>query len=41
MIFFEPEKHDKGLMPWDPFKGMVVPRPIWASRPTMARITAR
>ena len=32
MIFFEPEKRDKGLLPWDPFKGVVVPRPIgWIS----------
>ena len=32
MIFFEPEKRDKKLFPWDPFKGVVVPRPIgWIS----------
>ena len=32
MIFFEPEQRDRKLMPWDPFKGVVVPRPIgWIS----------
>jgi flavin reductase (DIM6/NTAB) family NADH-FMN oxidoreductase RutF len=32
MIFFEPEDRDRELFPWDPFKGMVVPRPIgWIS----------
>ena len=32
MIFFEPENRDKKLFPWDPFKGVVVPRPIgWIS----------
>jgi len=32
MIFFEPESRDKKLFPWDPFKGVVVPRPIgWIS----------
>lgn len=32
MIFFEPESRDRGLLPWDPFKGVVVPRPIgWVS----------
>lgn len=32
MIFFEPEGRDRGLLPWDPFKGVVVPRPIgWVS----------
>lgn len=32
MIFFEPEKRDRELFPWDPFKGVVVPRPIgWIS----------
>lgn len=32
MIFFEPESRDRGLLPWDPFKGVVVPRPIgWIS----------
>jgi flavin reductase (DIM6/NTAB) family NADH-FMN oxidoreductase RutF len=32
MVFFEPEQRDRGLFPWDPFKGVVVPRPIgWIS----------
>jgi flavin reductase (DIM6/NTAB) family NADH-FMN oxidoreductase RutF len=32
MIFFEPDKRDRALLPWDPFKGVVVPRPIgWIS----------
>jgi flavin reductase (DIM6/NTAB) family NADH-FMN oxidoreductase RutF len=32
MIFFEPEARDRKLLPWDPFKGLVVPRPIgWIS----------
>jgi flavin reductase (DIM6/NTAB) family NADH-FMN oxidoreductase RutF len=32
VIFFEPEQRDRKLMPWDPFKGIVVPRPIgWIS----------
>jgi flavin reductase (DIM6/NTAB) family NADH-FMN oxidoreductase RutF len=32
MIFFEPESRDRALLPWDPFKGVVVPRPIgWIS----------
>jgi flavin reductase (DIM6/NTAB) family NADH-FMN oxidoreductase RutF len=32
VIFFEPEQRDRQLMPHDPFKGMVVPRPIgWIS----------
>ena len=32
MIFFEPEQRDRQLLPHDPFKGMVVPRPIgWIS----------
>jgi flavin reductase (DIM6/NTAB) family NADH-FMN oxidoreductase RutF len=32
MTFFEPDKRDKALFPWDPFKGVVVPRPIgWIS----------
>jgi flavin reductase (DIM6/NTAB) family NADH-FMN oxidoreductase RutF len=32
LIFFEPESRDKKLFPWDPFKGVVVPRPIgWIS----------
>src|SRR5262245_6670659 len=28
MIFFEPQKRDKSLFPHDPFKALVVPRPI-------------
>jgi flavin reductase (DIM6/NTAB) family NADH-FMN oxidoreductase RutF len=36
MIFFEPKQRDRSLMPHDPFKGMIVPRPIgWIS--TMSR----
>lgn len=32
MTFFEPESRDRKLFPWDPFKGVVVPRPIgWIS----------
>jgi len=32
MMFFEPESRDRKLFPWDPFKGVVVPRPIgWIS----------
>ena len=32
MTFFEPESRDKGVFPWDPFKGVVAPRPIgWIS----------
>jgi flavin reductase (DIM6/NTAB) family NADH-FMN oxidoreductase RutF len=32
MIFYEPKNRDKAMFPWDPFKGMVVPRPIgWIS----------
>jgi flavin reductase (DIM6/NTAB) family NADH-FMN oxidoreductase RutF len=32
VIFFEPEQRDRKLLPWDPFKGVVVPRPIgWIS----------
>ena len=32
MTFFEPENRDRKLFPWDPFKGVVVPRPIgWIS----------
>ncbi|HUK04558.1 MAG TPA: flavin reductase family protein [Burkholderiales bacterium] len=32
MIFFEPEARDRALLPFDPFKGLVVPRPIgWIS----------
>src|SRR5215213_3220589 len=28
MIFFEPQQRDKALFPHDPFKALVVPRPI-------------
>ena len=36
MIFFEPKNRDRKLFPWDPFKGVIVPRPIgWVS--TMSR----
>ena len=28
MIFFEPQKRDRNLFPHDPFKALVVPRPI-------------
>ena len=39
MIFFEPEKRDRSLFPHDPFKGVIVPRPIgWIS--TMSRAGA-
>lgn len=32
MIFFEPQQRDKSLFPHDPFKALVVPRPIgWIS----------
>ena len=32
MTFFEPDQRDRTLMPHDPFKGVVVPRPIgWIS----------
>ena len=32
MIFFEPKNRDRKLFPWDPFKGVIVPRPIgWVS----------
>lgn len=32
MIFFEPKKRDRTLFPHDPFKGVIVPRPIgWIS----------
>jgi len=32
MTFFEPETRDRKVFPWDPFKGVVVPRPIgWIS----------
>lgn len=28
MIFFEPHQRDKNVFPHDPFKALVVPRPI-------------
>jgi flavin reductase (DIM6/NTAB) family NADH-FMN oxidoreductase RutF len=32
MIFFEPKDRDRALLPHDPFKGVIVPRPIgWIS----------
>jgi flavin reductase (DIM6/NTAB) family NADH-FMN oxidoreductase RutF len=32
MIFYEPEKRDRALLPHDPFKSLVAPRPIgWIS----------
>lgn len=32
MIFFEPHKRDKSIFPYDPFKAMIVPRPVgWIS----------
>ncbi|MGH8733057.1 MAG: flavin reductase family protein [Burkholderiales bacterium] len=32
MIFYEPQRRDKSLFPHDPFKALVVPRPIgWIS----------
>jgi flavin reductase (DIM6/NTAB) family NADH-FMN oxidoreductase RutF len=32
MIFYEPAGRDKKLFPWDPFKGIIAPRPIgWIS----------
>jgi flavin reductase (DIM6/NTAB) family NADH-FMN oxidoreductase RutF len=32
MIFFKPDERDKTLFPHDPFKGMIVPRPVgWIS----------
>ena len=39
MIFFEPKERDRQLFPHDPFKGMIVPRPIgWIS--TMSKAGA-
>jgi flavin reductase (DIM6/NTAB) family NADH-FMN oxidoreductase RutF len=36
MVFFEPHARDRTLFPHDPFKGMIIPRPIgWIS--TMSR----
>ena len=32
MIFYEPHERDRELLPHDPFKALVVPRPIgWLS----------
>jgi flavin reductase (DIM6/NTAB) family NADH-FMN oxidoreductase RutF len=32
MLFFKPEERDRTLFPHDPFKGMIVPRPVgWIS----------
>ena len=32
MIFYEPHARDRALLPWDPFKALVVPRPVgWIS----------
>ena len=32
MLFFRPEERDRTLFPHDPFKGMIVPRPVgWIS----------
>lgn len=37
MIFFEPKDRDRELFPWDPFKGVIVPRPIgWISTQSRA-----
>ena len=31
-MFFEPHLRDKSTMPWDPFKALIVPRPVgWVS----------
>ena len=39
MIFYEPKNRDRSLLPHDPFKGMIIPRPIgWIS--TMSRAGA-
>src|SRR5712671_5781602 len=39
MLFFEPDQRDKTLLPHDPFKAMVIPRPVgWIS--TMSRAGA-
>src|SRR5712664_1086093 len=39
MLFFEPHVRDRKLFPHDPFKGMIIPRPIgWIS--TMSRAGA-
>ena len=32
MLFFEPHARDRKLLPHDPFKGMIIPRPVgWIS----------
>ncbi|MBV9715785.1 MAG: hypothetical protein JOZ64_10455 [Solirubrobacterales bacterium] len=32
MLFYEPERRDRGVLPHDPFKALVAPRPIgWIS----------
>ena len=32
MIFYEPHKRDRSLLPHDPFKALIAPRPIgWVS----------
>ena len=39
MLFFEPDARDRTLFPHDPFKGMIIPRPVgWIS--TMSRAGA-
>ena len=40
MIFFEPHKRDRDLLPFDPFKAMIAPRPVgWiASRDRGGRV---
>lgn len=39
MLFFDPEQRDRTLLPHDPFKAMVIPRPVgWIS--TMSRAGA-
>jgi flavin reductase (DIM6/NTAB) family NADH-FMN oxidoreductase RutF len=39
MLFFEPDQRDRTLLPHDPFKAMVIPRPVgWIS--TMSRAGA-
>ena len=39
MLFFEPHARDRNLFPHDPFKGMIIPRPVgWIS--TMSRAGA-
>ena len=36
MLFFDPDQRDRTLLPYDPFKAMVIPRPVgWIS--TMSR----